>query len=140
MAESKYIGMVVDGKLSLSDTTKNTLANDITRLEGEKLELFIKIMNKRTTPQNMYFFGVVVPEIHKYLISIGNDITNEGVHSFLKSKFNYGIVCNNDGEVIGSYEKSTKPMSKDEFSNYIDTVIKYAENELKIEIPKPINF
>lgn len=137
MEDKKYIASVQYGRLKLSDSVKLALASDVMLFDGKEVELILKPISSRSKAQVLYFFGVVIPEIHSYLNFIGNDCTIEDVQVFLKNKFNYIEMLDAEGLILGTYHKSTKLGDKDAFGNYIDLVVDYAVNVLKIRIPEP---
>lgn len=92
---------------------------------------------KRTLPQNKYYFGVVVWEIRNRLEQLGNDVSAENVHDFLKVRFNSKPVIGDGGELLGSVGDTTTAMSKEQFGIYLDKIIPWAQDFLGITIPLP---
>lgn len=90
--------------------------------------------NVRSLDQNDYYHAVVVPAVRKGLYAEGYDEikTNADAHAFLKKQF-----LNKDNALIFSNEESTRALSTKEFSAFIDTVIKWAAEFLKVQIPYP---
>ena len=90
-----------------------------------------KHRKKRSLPQNSYYWGVVLPYIAK---ANGEDDLDD-LHDDLKHMFNPKIK-----EVHGmTIEKggSTTEMSTEEFSEYVDKVVRFAAIKLGIYIPDP---
>ncbi len=97
----------------------------------------IKHANKRSLQQNRYYFGVVVNMVQDGLTDLGHDISQEEVHEWLKSKFNYTEIVN---ESTGEYERiprSTTALSKLDFCEYIEKIQRFASEFLNIVIPNP---
>lgn len=109
---------------------------------GDK-ELIIGARRKeriRTSPQNRYLHGVVIPCITAELYRIGNaDITDEATKGFLKQKYAPKIKLYNPdtGEQIGEAVKRTRDFSKTEMIDFLDSIIRWANTTLHIDIPEP---
>lgn len=89
---------------------------------GKEIILNVKEwIEKRSTLQNRYYWGVVVAAIADYM---GED-DHEAVHDLLKRKFNGRIAIGSNGEeeVIG---RSTTKMNRLEFCEYIDRIQRWA--------------
>lgn len=87
---------------------------------------------KRTSPQNSYYFGVVIATIAKHTGYSPDEVHELAATLFLP-----------DGEVeIGGKtimrRKSTAKLSKVEFGDYIDRVIAWAASEAGVVIPAPM--
>lgn len=93
--------------------------------------------NKRSTQQNRYYFGLVVPLIQKGINDLGHELTKEETHEFLKSKFNLIELVNKD---TGDYElipQSTTRLNKEDFAAYIEKIQRWAADFLQLVIPDP---
>ena len=136
MANITAFGSVTEeGKLSLSN--RKRLEQDLLQFKGCTVELTIKKKNHRSTQQNRYYFGVVVKEIEIRMKQLGNDVTQELVHEFLKDRFNKKHLIGEGGEIIDSIGGSTTELNKEEFMVYIDKIIEWAASVLSITIPLP---
>lgn len=92
---------------------------------------------KRSNSQNSYYFGVVVTMVCLRLRDLGNDVTIEETHDFLKANFNYKeIVKEETGEIL-KIPRGTSELSTIEFSEYIERVIRFGAEFLDIQIPLP---
>ena len=92
--------------------------------------------NKRTSPQNRYYFGLVVPMMQKGFEDLGHELSKQETHEFLKSKFNSVTLVNHDtGETI-NVPKSTTKLSKSDFGEYIEKIQRFAAEFLNIVIPE----
>ena len=87
MANVTFYGAVTtSGILSISN--RKRLQTDLIKLKGSNVICTIKKNNTRTNKQSRYYWGVVVKEVQLRLIELGNDVTPELTHDFLKDKFN----------------------------------------------------
>ena len=109
---------------------------DVAGLKDGTYEISLRLKNRRSTPQNDYYWGVVIWEIRHRLEELGNRFTSDQVHDLLKAKFLATPVCNEQGEVV-EVPGSTAGLNKSEFGEYLDKVIQWAAEFLSIEIPAP---
>jgi hypothetical protein len=92
---------------------------------------------KRSNSQNSYLWAVVNQMVCRRLIELGHDVDLEETHDFLKASFNYKEVVNeNTGEVF-KIPKGTSALSTEEFSEYIERVVRFGAEILGIIIPLP---
>jgi hypothetical protein len=93
--------------------------------------------NKRSNPQNRYYFGLVIPLIQKGIKDMGTELTVLETHEFLKARFNLSELVNEGtGETI-SVPLSTTRLNKSEFSEYVEKIQLFAAEFLNIIIPDP---
>ena len=106
-------------------------------LKDGKYLVEINYTDKRSDPQNRYYWGLVVPIVQKGINDLGTELTRDETHEFLKARFNSeGIVNNNTGEVV-EVPKSTTRLSKFQFMEYIERIQRFAAEFLSIVIPDP---
>lgn len=75
--------------------------------------------------------------IQDRLKDLGNEFTKEEVHEFLKSRFHFQELVNEQtGEVI-QMPRSTTIMTKGRFADYIADIQRWAAQFLDIYIPDP---
>lgn len=113
---------------------------EIARLfTGKEIEVTIRKKRKRrSTEQNRYYWGVVVPLIQSGLKEIGEFVTIEDTHEILKIKFlRRQRVDENTGEVIFERTASTADLSTVEFLEYIERCALFAAEWLGVTIPEP---
>lgn len=79
-------------------------------------------MRKRSSQQNRYYHGVVVPAYKTAFVSLGHKVTTKEVHNWIKQRF-----------VI----ESTTKLSTTEWEEFIIKLQAYASNILNIQIPDP---
>jgi hypothetical protein len=92
--------------------------------------------NKRSSPQNRYYHGVVVQEIRLGFLDVGYEMSADEVHYFLKQKFNAIEVPGVGGEVI-EVPGSTTEMTTVQFMEYVDRIARWAAEYLNVTIPAP---
>ncbi len=99
-----------------------------------------KYRKSRTTQQNGYYWGCVIPAVIDGLLDMGfdrNALTSESVHELLKSKFlKYEIEGELSGEFI-TMTKSTSDHSTTEFNDYIADIQQWSAEFLGIIIADP---
>lgn len=101
--------------------------------EGKRVRVTVdRFRNRRSTEQNKYYFGVIVPAIGK---AIGESDL-EAVHDMLKAEFNHQIVAIGDKEM--KVPKSTAKLETVEFSEYMEKVRTFAAQFLSLYIPDPM--
>lgn len=115
---------------------RKRLQTDLLKFKGCTVEITIKKKNKRSTPQNSYYHGVVVAEVRHGLLEIGYQMTADETHEFLKQKFNSTQIITKDGLVI-DVPKSTTELNVSEFSEYIERIARFAAEYLSVVIPMP---
>ncbi len=93
--------------------------------------------NKRSNQQNRYYFGLVIPLVKKGIADLGTELTTEETHEFLKARFNYTELVNEDTAEVLQLPRSTAALSKVEFMEYIERIQVFASQFLNIVIPDP---
>lgn len=93
--------------------------------------------NKRSNPQNRYYWGLVVPIVKKGIEDMGTELTSEETHEFLKSKFNYSELVNESTGQVEQIPRSTTALNKLKFSEYVEKIQRFASEFLNIVIPDP---
>lgn len=100
-------------------------------------ELKITKRSKRSLSQNAYYWGVVVQLVHQGLRDMGNDVSLQETHNFLKAKFNYKEIVNTATGLVLEIPRSTSDLKKDEFALYIEDIQQFAAEYLNVFIPNP---
>ena len=144
-----YTALVRNGKIEPEHPVY--YFEEIHKLNGKEVSVEIKEVSIRSTPQNRYYWGVVVYMVRERLLELGyelNDlnqdehapknITRDDVHLFLKDHFNRKDLLHPEtGEVLGSFSASTTDVTPKEFALYIERIIRWASQALDITIPPP---
>ena len=114
------------------------------KFKGQRIEITIRKKKKhRSSEQNRYYWGVVVPYILDAFIELGNDL-QEGnpehlqlIHDFLKRRcLPARQVCDADGVEV-ELTPSTTDLSTTEMMEYIERVCLFAAESLNVAIPQP---
>lgn len=100
-------------------------------------ELKITKKNKRSLNQNSYYWAAVIPLVHEGLRDMGNDVSLEETHEFLKAQFNSKELVNTSTGEIMKAPMSTTELSKEGFSIYIEKIQHFAAEYLNVYIPGP---
>src|SRR5690348_15691762 len=115
MQKHSTIINIQDGKI----TNRQNLVKLLWQLKDGRYTVEIAALNKRSNPQNRYYWGLVVPLIQQGIKDLGTDLTKEECHEFLKARFNSEEIVNTEtGECI-SIPRSTTALTKEQFSEYI---------------------
>jgi hypothetical protein len=125
----------VEGRLVLYE--RATFASMVSKMKGE-VELVVKTRKRRRSGvQNAYYWGVVVPMVRDGLMEMGNDVSVEETHEFLKCNFNYTEVVNEDSGEVLRVPRSTTNLDTKEFGEFVEMVSRWASEWLGIVIPAP---
>ena len=134
MPQERHYGHMHSGRLKAS-----TFAAAVREFpEGTPLEFTVrKAIDRRSSPQNRYYWGVVVPAIHKGLRDGGMEITRQGTHDLLKFRFlKEEHPVGKDGEFV-TLIPSTSDLDVEQFIAYTDACIRFAAEYLNTRIPGP---
>jgi len=129
-----YGAINVVGELKLQN--RGRLEQDLKHFPACDVVLIIKPRAKRSSEQNRYYWGVVVHEITIRLRELGNEVTPEMVHEYLKARFNKTTVYAKDDEFL-EMAMSTTELNKEEFSEYVEAIKRWAADIIGIYIPDP---
>lgn len=138
-----YSGPVDEsGRVDLPKRARKEIAQ---AFAGRRVVVTIERARKtRSTPQNAYYWGIVIPYIVRAFIEAGNGLTegnkddHELIHRFLKDRFlrNGPQVIDGDG-VVHQLASSTSLATTFEFMEYLDKIIHFAADSLNTVIPPP---
>lgn len=106
-------------------------------LPNGKYLVEVSSAKKRSNQQNRYYHGLVVPMVRQGLKGIGNDVTLEETHEFLKAEFNYSEIVNTSTGEIKNIPLSTTRLTTIGFMEFIEKVQRWAAEWLGINIPSP---
>ncbi|WP_396195906.1 recombination protein NinB [Flavobacterium sp.] len=121
--------------------TRNTnlIKDAIQTFEGKQIVIKIeKAKKKRSTPQNSYLWGVVVPIVQNTLKEVGHTLTKDQTHDLLKLKFlkETLIVDESTGETIERI-KSTTELSTSQMMDYFAGIREWIFDFFGVTIPEP---
>jgi hypothetical protein len=132
------------GEVELPKRFKSEVAE---LFRGKEIEIIVRKKKKyRSSEQNRYYWGVVIPYILRAFIELGNAL-QEGnkehiglVHIFLKRRFlESKKVSNANGELI-EFDPTTTGLTTFQFMGYLAEIGQWAAEDLHIVIPEPENF
>jgi hypothetical protein len=128
----------IDEKGALSIHNRQRLLEWARQYPGKNVVIKIERKgSKRSSPQNRYYWGIVIKEITLRLRELGHQwLTDEDVHDMMKLKFNYEQIVGEQGEVL-ELPKSTTTLTKTQFAEYVDNIRMWASGFLSINIPDP---
>jgi hypothetical protein len=127
---------VLNGKL---EKNRDLISEVIQSLEGKDIIITIeKKRKKRSNPQNAYYWGIVLPMMQTgFYNNLGEHVGIQEAHEFLKGRFLFREVVNQElGEVI-KLSKSTTELSTIEWETYMDQIRAFSTEFLGIQIPLP---
>jgi hypothetical protein len=129
-------GHVKDGVLSIVGAKR--LRQDLKEFGEAEIQIIIKKRGKRSSPQNRYYWGIVIQEIKSEFKRRGIRATAEEIHEALKLKFNpVPTIDENTGEVLIELGGTTTEMNKEEMSEYLERIIHWCNESLEIQISEP---
>lgn len=131
-----YGNVTLDGTLKLPGAK---IRNEVRVFTGKEIEVIFRRKRKhRSDPQNRYYWGVVVEMIRAGMKEMGDKVTPDQVHEFLKWRFlRTQKIDEATGEVLYEYAGSTADLSTVEFSEYVEKCCQFAAEFLGVSIPLP---
>jgi hypothetical protein len=142
LTKIKIISKVENGRLL---SNRKMLSAAIANYEGQRVEISIeKAKNKRTNPQNRWYWGVAIEIISNRLIELGSPMNKENIHVMLKlavgkiepSLIYNEIVIESTGEVLNDL-KSTSELTTTEFMAFKQHIQQWSIETLDVNIPDP---
>ena len=112
---------------------RNFIANT---LKGGSWVATFKLFNRRSIPQNRYYF-ILIGMVRDRMIELGNDVDSNIVHAYFKDRFNSIEIVAADGLNIGSVGGSTAKLSKQDFADYIEKIREFSASVLDRYLPDP---
>ena len=132
--KQNIISRVTNGKIS-PESTRAVVAF-IQANEGRMVEIGLKsYKRKRSDKQNAHYWGCVVPTVYAKLIEIGEIVSPEDVHLYLK-----GSIGGFQKRVMGKWvTQSSTELSTAEWSEWLDKICAWgALNGIAIPMPERI--
>lgn len=104
---------------------------------GKNVKLVFELHRKsRSSLQNRYYWGVCVPLVQGAINELGNNITKEETHEYLKKEFNSKEIDLHNGYFL-QVPGSTTEMNTVDFMAFIERIRQFASEILNIDIPDP---
>lgn len=117
----------------------NLIKDAIQTFEGKHIIIKIeKAKKKRSTQQNRFYYGIVIPIVQNCLKEAGHIMTNESTHDLIKLKFlKETLFVNEDtGEVIERI-KSTTELSTSQFMDLLAEINNFTFEYFGVTLPNP---
>ena len=134
MKDLKYFGKVDDGRLTIFQ--RNDMVSGLQNLGSGFVEIIIRLAGKRSSPQNRYYWGAMLPIVKDGLKGVGIDMSKEQTHELLKYKFLKREFVTTDGDILQSIGSTTE-LSTKEFNEYIESIQIWSAEYLNVNIPDP---
>lgn len=127
---------VKDGVLQ---TNRQFISDTIKTFEGKDVVITIEIRKKkRSNEQNAYYHAVIIPLCQDGFKNVfGEHFSATEVHDYLKSKFLFKELVNQNTGEIERFSKSTTENSTIEMEIYHDQIRAFALEFLGVNIPLP---
>jgi len=121
--------------------TRNTnlIKDAIQTFEGKQIVIKIeKAKKKRSTQQNRFYYGVIIPIVQNCLKDAGHILTSESTHDLIKLKFLKEPLFVNEetGEVIERI-KSTTELSTSQFMDLLAEINNFTFEYFGVSLPSP---
>jgi hypothetical protein len=124
-----FSATVVKGTLKPDDPPR--WAGYLTRHEGKSLTVEIKPPStRRTLSQNSFYWSQIVPTVAHFLSeATGQFIDSDQAHYVLKCTF-----IGKDETPLGPVPRSSRALSVEEFSTYVDRISAYCASEWALDL------
>lgn len=132
----EIISEVKNGSLTRN---RNLIKDAIATFEGKQVVIKIeKFKKKRSTQQNRFYYGIVIPIVQNCLKEAGHIMTNESTHDLIKLKFLKETLFVNEttGEVIERI-KSTTELSTSQFMDLLAEINNFTFEYFGVSLPSP---
>ena len=132
----EIISEVKNGSLTRN---RNLIKDAIATFEGKQIVIKIeKFKKKRSTQQNRFYYGVIIPIVQNCLKEAGHVMTNESTHDLIKLKFlKETLFVNEDtGEIIERI-KSTTELSTSQFMDLLAEINNFTFEYFGVILPSP---
>ena len=132
----EIISEVKNGSLTRN---RNLIKDAIETFEGKQVVIKIeKFKKKRSTQQNRFYYGVIIPIVQNCLKEAGHIMTSESTHDLIKLKFLKETLFVNEttGEVIERI-KSTTELSTSQFMDLLAEINNFTFEYFGVSLPSP---
>ena len=137
MAKEVYISTVTKGKIN--GVTSEKIKQQISLHEGKKIIITIERMSKkRSLAQNNFIHLLFTIFATSFNETTGNDFSMQKIKDWMKKMFlTEPLVDEATGEIIGEYVKHTADLKTVEMMDFLNKVVRYAQDEWNIRLPLP---
>jgi hypothetical protein len=121
------------------EKNRDLISEVIKNLEGKDIIITIeKKRKKRSNNQNAFYHGIVIPLMKQgFYNSLGEHVGTDEIHTFLKNRFLFKEIVNEQNAEIIKMPQSTTELSTIQFEEYLDKIREFATEFLSIQIPLP---
>lgn len=137
MREIDTYGHIKNGELKIS--YKKQFLESLKSFKDGRIILTVKrLYNKRSLPQNNYYWGVIINEFKKgWFDTQGERISTDDAHEILKRECNYKEITNEETGEILKIGISTRTKTTVEYEEYLEDCRKFVYNWFGIDVPLP---
>jgi hypothetical protein len=124
-----------NGRLQLAD--RIGFVSAISNLRGKRV--LVKVQDdvrKRSSKQNNYYWGVILPFVKELLNETGWNYSIEDVHDYLRSEFCYKEMVNTETGEIRRIIMSTTNLTTVGFSEYIERINGFVVENFGCSLPE----
>lgn len=132
----EIVSEVKNGSLTRN---RNLIKDAIETFEGKQVVIKIeKFKKKRSTQQNRFYYGIILPIVQNCLKEAGHIMTIESTHDLIKLKFLKETLFVNEttGEVIERI-KSTTELSTSQFMDLLAEINNFTFEYFGVSLPSP---
>ena len=132
----EIISEVKNGNLTRN---RNLIKDAIATFDGKQIVIKIeKFKKKRSTQQNRFYYGIILPIVQNCLKEAGHVMTNESTHDLIKLKFLKETLFVNEttGEIIERI-KSTTELSTSQFMDLLAEINNFTFEYFGVSLPSP---
>jgi hypothetical protein len=133
MPKHSTIVQIEDSKIANKEEVRALFSD----LKDGRYLVELTTANKRTNPQNRYYWGLVIPMIQKGIEDMGTELTKEETHEMLKAKFNYSELVNTSTGECELIPRTTSTLTTVQFMGYLEKIQRFAAEFLGLVIPDP---
>lgn len=135
--KATYTAKVINGRIVATD--HRGYAAHLQAYDGKAIRITLEpATRRRSTPQNAYYWAVVVPMVRDGIKdATGDAYTLDEVHEFLKSKFNSVPMVNQSTGEMEHIARSTASLKVGQMMDYLAMIQRWSLEFLGVTIPNP---
>jgi len=131
-----YTGYIESGVLKIRN--RKSFEEDIKRMKFKEVMITLeKKKTQRSSLQNRYYWGCMVPIVQQGLTNVGYEVGLDDTHQFLKANFCFDEIANEQTGEVFRLTKSTTELTTTGFMEFKDKVQRWAAEFLNVNIPDP---